>query len=130
MALIMGIMIDKLEKHIWAYPVAMVAGTAVLYVFGTAWFMISTSATLGTALIACVVPFLGGDAAKIVIATLVSYKLRFLIRKVVTGEKKKKKEQSPPAETTSDLTDIQDSVPQNSIQTAEIPTKNPDETKQ
>lgn len=44
---------------------AMAVGTAVLYAFGTAWFIFVTGMDLRGALSACVIPFLPGDAVKI-----------------------------------------------------------------
>ncbi len=43
---------------------AMAAGTAVCYAFGTIWYMISTGTPLWPALLGCVFPFLPGDAVK------------------------------------------------------------------
>lgn len=99
-ALIIGVIVDALEKHIWAYPVAMIAGTAALYAFGTAWYMIYAGVGLVPALLACVVPFLIGDAIKIVAATLLCFKLRFLLKKLIFGERRKKK--NPAVEKTED----------------------------
>lgn len=99
-ALIIGLIVDALEKHIWAYPVAMVAGTAALYAFGTVWYMIYAGVGLVPALLACVVPFLIGDAIKITAATLLCFKLRFLLKKLVFGERRKKKK--PAAEKPED----------------------------
>ena len=50
---------------------AMVVGTAALYALGTVWFMAVTHNPLAGALLACVVPFLPGDAAKIIVVALV-----------------------------------------------------------
>ena len=52
------------------------AGTAVLYLIGTAWFMVQTGNPLGGALALCVLPFLPGDAVKIVAATLLAEPVR------------------------------------------------------
>ena len=60
----------------WRLPAFMVLGTAVLYLIGTAWFMIQTKNPLGAALGMCVIPFLPGDAIKIVAATLLSQPVR------------------------------------------------------
>ncbi len=60
----------------WLLPAMMVAGTAVLYIIGTAWFMIQTKNTLAAAMGMCVVPFLPGDAIKIVAATLLAWPVR------------------------------------------------------
>lgn len=55
---------------------AMIAGLAACYALGTAWFMISTGTGLGAAMISCVIPFLPGDAVKILAASLLVLKLR------------------------------------------------------
>lgn len=60
----------------WKLPAMMVAGTAALYVVGTAWFMIQTQNTLAASLGMCVVPFLPGDAIKIVAASLLAWPVR------------------------------------------------------
>ena len=65
----------------WLLPAALAAGTAVLYVIGTAWFMIQTKNPLGGALSMCVLPFLPGDAAKIVAATLITWPVRAAIHR-------------------------------------------------
>lgn len=55
---------------------AMIAGLAACYLLGTAWFMISTGSSLGAAMVSCVIPFLPGDAVKILAASLLVLKLR------------------------------------------------------
>lgn len=55
---------------------AMIAGLAACYLLGTAWFMISTGSGLGAAMVSCVIPFLPGDAVKILAASLLVLKLR------------------------------------------------------
>lgn len=54
----------------------MLLGTAVLYAFGTAWFMFQTKSTLKYALSVCVLPFIAGDLAKIALAAVVGRLLR------------------------------------------------------
>ena len=90
-ALVIGLLVDALEKRIWAYPVAMIAGTAVLYAFGTAWFVFQSGADWLSALAVCVLPFLIGDAIKIVVATALCFKLRFLLKKLLGGSLKRKR---------------------------------------
>lgn len=80
-ALVIGLIIDRLESKKWAYPAAMVLGTIVLYAFGAAWFAVSQNVTLTKALAVCVVPFLIFDAAKIVVASFVSPALRKALKK-------------------------------------------------
>ena len=56
--------------------IAMVIGVAVCYLFGTVWFMVLTGMDLMTSLTYCVIPFLPGDAVKIVLAALLTIRLR------------------------------------------------------
>jgi biotin transport system substrate-specific component len=64
----------------WELPVMMVAGTVVLYLIGTIWFMVQTGNPLGGALSMCVLPFLPGDAVKIIAATLLTVPVRRAVR--------------------------------------------------
>ena len=70
-ALITGLGADE-EKPRWLLPLCMVLGTVALYIIGTAWFMIQTKNTLAASMGMCVIPFLPGDAVKIVAATLIA----------------------------------------------------------
>lgn len=84
-ALIVGIVSDKSNRNLIATTVAMVAGLAVCYVFGTAWFMfVYTNGTgpvgLATVLGWCVIPFLIPDAIKIAAAAILVNRLRKVIR--------------------------------------------------
>lgn len=80
-AFIIGRIIDKFERKTWLYPVSMVLGTSVLYACGTVWFIISMKYTLAAALMACVVPFLIGDAVKIILASVIAPVLRKVLKK-------------------------------------------------
>ena len=60
----------------WFLPAMMTAGTLVLYLLGTFWFMLQTGNTLSGALSLCVIPFLPGDAVKIIAATLLTVPVR------------------------------------------------------
>ena len=60
----------------WRLPLCMVAGTIALYAIGTAWFILQTGSALASALGLCVLPFLPGDAVKIVAASLLSVPVR------------------------------------------------------
>ena len=73
---IVGLAADKCAEKKWALPVAMVVGTIVLYFIGTVWFMITTKNTLAASLGMCVIPFLPGDAVKIVVATILAMMIR------------------------------------------------------
>ncbi len=85
LALIEGVIIDKFEDKKFVYPLAMVLGTAVLYAFGTAWFIVIMKTTFVAALLTCVVPFLVGDALKVAAATAISLPLRAAVKKVAVS---------------------------------------------
>ena len=68
-----------------AQAAGMAAGVAVCYALGTAWFMASTSRTLGESLGLCVTPFLPGDALKIALAVFLSIRLEPAYRRAVRG---------------------------------------------
>lgn len=74
-ALITGLAAGE-NKPAWALPACMAAGTAALYLIGTAWFMAQTGNTLAASMGMCVLPFLPGDAVKIVVASLVAAPVR------------------------------------------------------
>ncbi len=88
MAIIIGLIVDRFDKHLAVYPLAMTAGTAVLYTFGTAWFVLWMKTSVGAALMACVVPFLVIDLCKIILSSVLAYKLRFLLRRVINSGKR------------------------------------------
>ena len=75
-ALLSGIIIERAGNKKPAYPVAFIIGTAALYAFGTAWFMIQSGNGLYESLLACVIPFLIGDAVKIAAASVIVYRMR------------------------------------------------------
>ena len=74
-ALIAGAFAAKLGRKFWSLCVAMVVGCAACYVLGTIWFMILTGADLVSALGWCVLPYLPGDAVKIVLAAVLTMQL-------------------------------------------------------
>lgn len=75
-ALTAGLLIDRFAKTWWVYPLALVLGTVLLYLFGTVWFLIVGKGTLWAALAACVFPFLPFDLVKIALSTAVGYPVR------------------------------------------------------
>lgn len=74
-ALIVGAATELFGDKIWVYAVSMIVGIAVLYAFGTAWYVIvynggnADTVTVSSALAACVVPFIIPDLIKISLAT-------------------------------------------------------------
>ena len=67
------------------YPAAMVTGLAGCYALGTAWYMIYAQIDLWAALALCVVPFLVGDAIKIVLASVLAYRLRPMLNRMAAS---------------------------------------------
>jgi len=61
------------------YALGMVIGTVLLYTCGTVWFMFVTGNTLTASLGLTVVPFLFGDALKIILACIAAPQLRAAI---------------------------------------------------
>ena len=78
-----GLGAERAEKEgrKWILPAMMILGMAILHVIGTAWFMIQTGNALGAALGLCVLPFLPGDAAKILAVTLITPAVKRAVRK-------------------------------------------------
>lgn len=74
---------------------AMIAGTAVLYAFGTAWYCIVTGTGVIAALSMCVLPFLVGDAAKIAVVTLLCPQLERALSKIPDKAAEKKSQEEP-----------------------------------
>ena len=70
------------EDRKWMLPAMMVLGTAGLYLIGTAWFMVQTGNPLSAALGLCVLPFLPGDAAKILAVTLLAVPVRNAVKRI------------------------------------------------
>ncbi len=66
-AIIGGIFADRAHKT-WLIVIGMILATAVLYAFGTAWFVKVTESDLSYALSVCVLPFLLPDLVKILVA--------------------------------------------------------------
>ena len=60
----------------WRLPLCLVLGTLVIYILGTIWFVLQTGNAVLAALSLCVLPFLPGDAIKIVAATLLAWPVR------------------------------------------------------
>ena len=82
-ALLTSWLIHRKESNFLRSCLAMVAGVAVCYVFGTAWFMVLTGTPLWTSLTWCVLPFLPGDAVKILLAAFLAKRLQVPMRRIL-----------------------------------------------
>jgi biotin transport system substrate-specific component len=74
-----GFIIEKLGHSFVKNMTGMAAGLAVCYALGTAWFIYITSTGPAAALMMCVVPFLFGDALKILAGSILVMRLQRLI---------------------------------------------------
>ena len=84
-ALIVGFAADKWDGKLAAIIISMIIGVLVCYAFGTAWFAYiyakkSQPASLLTILGWCVFPFIPFDAIKIIIAALLTNRLKKYIK--------------------------------------------------
>ena len=75
MAIVTGMVIDRKPNHAVQF-LAMIVGTIICYVFGTAWFCLESGTPVGAALTACVFPFIPGDLLKIVLAMILGPAIR------------------------------------------------------
>ena len=75
-ALIVGALSRKFAFSFKNLCLEMLLGVAVCYAFGTIWFMVLTGMNLATSMSYCVIPFLPGDAVKILLAAFLALRLR------------------------------------------------------
>lgn len=82
LAFISGWFIERFPKNKILHIVGMVIATAVLYTLGTCWLAFQAHMDARTALMAGVIPFLLGDAIKIVVNVIVGPALRKRINRM------------------------------------------------
>ena len=75
-AMICGMPFKRLQDTFTGRALLCVIGTLVCYALGTWWFMQQTGRGLTDSLSLCVLPFLPGDAAKILLASFLTPRLR------------------------------------------------------
>ena len=76
LVILAGLTIKAAPNHRVLQFLGMVAATAVLYSFGTVWYMVLSDNDLATSMKWCVIPFIPFDLIKIVIAMVVGPILR------------------------------------------------------
>lgn len=74
-----GFMIERLGNKIFILASSMLAGCFIYMITGTGWYMFSTKNGLAEALMTCVIPFLPGDALKIILAAVLAHRLKPII---------------------------------------------------
>lgn len=76
LSLISGIFVEKFNGKIYMYILGMVLGTLVCYAFGTVWLAYQANMDFVKALWAGVIPYLPGDAVKILIGAFAGNEIR------------------------------------------------------
>lgn len=79
-AFVVGLLAGRWGRQFWKLCASMTLGLAVCYAFGTVWFMALMHMPLWESLLACVIPFLPGDAVKIALAAWVCGRLQKPLR--------------------------------------------------
>lgn len=82
LALIMGFALDHFDRKLVPTIIGMIIGMAVCYAFGTVWLAKLLSLSFKEGLMMGVIPYLPGDAAKIIIAAVVGPKLYGATQKI------------------------------------------------
>lgn len=82
LALIMGFALDHFDRKLVPTIIGMIIGMAVCYAFGTVWLAKLLSLSFKEGLMMGVIPYLAGDAAKIIIAAIIGPKLYGATKKI------------------------------------------------
>lgn len=82
MALVIGLLVPHCGNKLRYLIPVFSLGLLVCYAFGTMWYIVLTHTGIGSALMTCVLPFLPGDAVKIVLSAVLTVKLHKSIRKI------------------------------------------------
>ena len=83
LALISGWFVERSDGNLWISAFGMVLGTIVTYGFGTAWLCVQMNLKFVQGLWIGVIPYLPGDAVKIVIAVIAGARARSALKKSV-----------------------------------------------
>lgn len=78
---ISGLFVERFRSRRLLCALGMALGIAASYALGTAWLAIQMNISLGAALLAGVIPYLPGDALKILAATLLGPVVSRLVRR-------------------------------------------------
>lgn len=82
LALIVGWFIEKFQGRYTFHVAGMILGMVVSYIFGTVWLSKQLEIGFTAGLGAGVIPYLPGDAVKMILAVLIGPKLRKEIRRI------------------------------------------------
>lgn len=82
-ALITSVLIGKFADTKYIYPLSMVIGVSVCYIFGTVWYSLQTNTDAAASFAVCVLPFIAGDIIKISAASVTGIILRKRLKKYI-----------------------------------------------
>ena len=74
--LLAGVLLKRFGKSLVSRMLCMGAGLALCYLFGSVWFSLLHGASVKTALVTCVLPFIPFDAVKLFLAAAATQKMR------------------------------------------------------
>lgn len=74
--IVSGWFIERYENSPWKVALGMVLGAAFNYALGVSWLALQANLAFGTAMMAGMLPFLPGDAAKLALSLLLGKKLK------------------------------------------------------
>lgn len=80
---LIGLLTDKYPDKKIIYPLSLIAGTLVCYLFGTLWYMHKAEIGFLNAAAVCVLPFVVGDIIKIAAASVTGITLKTRLRKFI-----------------------------------------------
>ncbi len=73
---LISLICTKYGEKKFPFPLSMILGTLILYIFGTAWHCIVTDNSVTASATVCILPFIPGDIIKIVVASIISPPLK------------------------------------------------------
>ncbi len=82
-AFIIGLITDKYPNNKIVYPISLISGTLVCYLFGTLWYLQKAEISFIEAASVCVLPFLVGDIIKIAAASVIGITLKQQLKKYI-----------------------------------------------
>lgn len=85
-AFVAGVLIERSGKSMKMLIASMIVGMLCSYLLGILWYGYITRSSLIAAFSVCILPFLPGDAIKIILSSVLIKKLRPILRNLV-GEK-------------------------------------------
>lgn len=82
-AAIIGLLCKKYNQKKFIFPLSMLIGTLICYLFGTVWHFIVTDGSIVSSAAVCILPFIAGDVIKIALASAISLPLRTRLKRII-----------------------------------------------